>query len=97
MSFPDPVAAPTSARDYPFPWLAQHIDEERREVSLLGEIREMVFGAQDGLVSTLAVGATGPRATTRNQAGLIAGLEAARGRGCRRRSRRHRPPPSGRE
>ena len=42
----------------PATWIARHLDEERRTSSLLGEIREVVFGAQDGLVSTLAVVAT---------------------------------------
>jgi len=48
--------APASA--YPTPWIATHLAEERRTSALLGEIREIVFGAQDGLVSTLAVVAT---------------------------------------
>ena len=48
--------APASA--YPRSWIAAHLDEERRTSSVLGEIREVVFGAQDGLVSTLAVVAT---------------------------------------
>ena len=48
--------APASA--YPRAWIARHLEEERRTSSLLGEIREVVFGAQDGLVSTLAVVAT---------------------------------------
>jgi vacuolar iron transporter family protein len=34
------------------------VDQERRRVSLLGDIREAIFGAQDGLVSTLAVVST---------------------------------------
>jgi VIT1/CCC1 family predicted Fe2+/Mn2+ transporter len=51
-----PTDAPASAYDRQ--WLAEHLAEERRESSLLGEIREVVFGAQDGLVSTLAVVAT---------------------------------------
>jgi VIT1/CCC1 family predicted Fe2+/Mn2+ transporter len=51
-----PTDAPASAYDRR--WLAEHLAEERRESSLLGEIREVVFGAQDGLVSTLAVVAT---------------------------------------
>lgn len=71
---PDP---PMSARDYDPAWLAEHIDEERREVSVLGEIREMVFGAQDGLVSTLAVVAAVAGATNDNLAVLIAGLASA--------------------
>jgi VIT1/CCC1 family predicted Fe2+/Mn2+ transporter len=51
-----PVDAPAAA--YPHEWLAEHLSEERRTSALLGEIREIVFGAQDGLVSTLAVVAT---------------------------------------
>lgn len=48
--------APASA--YSREWLAEHLAEERKGSALLGEIREIVFGAQDGLVSTLAVVAT---------------------------------------
>ena len=51
-----PEDAPASA--YPSDWIATHLAAERRASSLLGEIREIVFGAQDGLVSTLAVVAT---------------------------------------
>jgi VIT1/CCC1 family predicted Fe2+/Mn2+ transporter len=51
-----PFDAPASA--YSKQWIAQHLAEERRASSLLGEVREIVFGAQDGLVSTLAVVAT---------------------------------------
>jgi vacuolar iron transporter family protein len=51
-----PVDAPAAA--YPQEWLEQHLAEERRASSMLSEIREIVFGAQDGLVSTLAVVAT---------------------------------------
>ena len=31
------------------------LDEERRRAGLLGDVREAIFGAQDGLVSTLAL------------------------------------------
>src|SRR6266581_1393218 len=34
------------------------LDKERRRASLLGDMREAIFGAQDGLVSTLAVVST---------------------------------------
>ena len=68
---------PKSAREYRLDEIAAHIDEERRGVSLLGEIREAVFGAQDGLVSTLAVVATVAGATNDNLAVLIAGLASA--------------------
>lgn len=77
MPLPHPVEEPQSARDYPVDWIAAHIAEERRSVSLLGEVREIVFGAQDGLVSTLAVVATVAGATSDNLAVLIAGLASA--------------------
>lgn len=67
----------SSARDYPLDQIAVHIAEERRSVSLLGEVREMVFGAQDGLVSTLAVVATVAGATSDNLTVVIAGLASA--------------------
>ena len=54
--------------------LGSRLDAEQRRASRLGDIREAIFGAQDGLVSTLAVvstvsGATGDRFTV-----LIAGI-----------------------
>jgi len=66
-----------SPREYPLDDVAAHIAEERRTVSVLGEIRELVFGAQDGLVSTLAVVATVAGATTDNLAVLVAGFASA--------------------
>jgi vacuolar iron transporter family protein len=51
-----PIDAPASA--YPRDWIAAHLAEERKSSARLGEVREIVFGAQDGLVSTLAVVAT---------------------------------------
>lgn len=57
--------------------VAADIAADRRRVSLLGEIRELVFGAQDGLVSTLAVVATVAGATTDPVTVLIAGLASA--------------------
>lgn len=71
------TSTPATAADYPMDWIAAHIEEERRQVSLLGEIREVVFGAQDGLVSTLAVVAAVVGATNDQMAVLIAGLAAA--------------------
>jgi VIT1/CCC1 family predicted Fe2+/Mn2+ transporter len=44
----------TPAAAYDRAWLRDHLADERRKASLLGEIREAIFGAQDGLVSTLA-------------------------------------------
>ena len=51
-------AAPVEAPTYDREWLAKHLAEERHESDLLSEIRELIFGAQDGLVSTLAVVST---------------------------------------
>ena len=66
-----------SARELPLDAIGEHILGERRRVSVLGEIRELVFGAQDGLVSTLAVVATVAGASSDNRAVLIAGLASA--------------------
>lgn len=67
--------APATA--YPRAWLEQHIAAERRSSALLGEIREVVFGAQDGLVSTLAVVATVAGAADDALAVVIAGIATA--------------------
>lgn len=72
-----PLKDATTAADVPLDYVARHIEEERRRISFLGEIREIVFGAQDGLVSTLAVVATVAGASTGNTAVLVAGLAAA--------------------
>jgi vacuolar iron transporter family protein len=72
-----PPTNPQDPRDYPSEWLAAHIQEERRHTSLLAEIREVVFGAQDGLVSTLAVVATVAGATSSRFAILVAGIASA--------------------
>jgi hypothetical protein len=53
-----PARADKPAADYDRGWLRDHLADERRKASLLGEIREAIFGAQDGLVSTLAVVST---------------------------------------
>src|SRR3989449_9023459 len=73
------VAAPSGLRAETFDrdGIGVRLDQERRRASLLGDMREAIFGAQDGLVSTLAVvstvsGATGNRLTV-----LIAGIATA--------------------
>lgn len=68
---------PQSVADYSPEWIKAHIAEERREVSILGESREIIFGAQDGLVSTLAVVATVAGASSGRTAVLVAGLASA--------------------
>jgi VIT1/CCC1 family predicted Fe2+/Mn2+ transporter len=70
-----PPDAPASA--YPRDWIARHLADERRESSLLGEIREVVFGAQDGLVSTLAVVATVAGASGQAFPVVVAGVASA--------------------
>lgn len=62
---------------YPHDWLRQHLNEERKRTALLGEIRETVFGAQDGLVSTLGVVIAVGAATGQTFPVLIAGLASA--------------------
>lgn len=58
-------------------WIRTHLAEERAKASLLGEIREAIFGAQDGLVSTLAVVSTVAGATTERFPILVAGIASA--------------------
>jgi VIT1/CCC1 family predicted Fe2+/Mn2+ transporter len=66
-----------AAHEFDRTWLAGHLAEERRKASLLGEIREAIFGAQDGLVSTLAVVSTVAGASADRFPVLIAGLASA--------------------
>ncbi|MBM4421144.1 MAG: hypothetical protein FJ034_06100, partial [Chloroflexi bacterium] len=58
-------------------WLKRHLADERAEADRLGEIREAMFGVQDGLVSTLAVVSAVAAATNDRSAILIAGLASA--------------------
>jgi VIT1/CCC1 family predicted Fe2+/Mn2+ transporter len=72
---PDRPAAPDApASAYSKDFLATHLAAERKASALLGEIREVVFGAQDGLVSTLAVVATVAGATGEVFPIVIAGV-----------------------
>jgi VIT1/CCC1 family predicted Fe2+/Mn2+ transporter len=63
-----------AAAEFDPEFLAAHLADERRKASLLGEIREAIFGAQDGLVSTLAVVSTVAGASTERHVVLIAGI-----------------------
>jgi len=68
----------TEAPDYlTKQWLAEHLREERREADLLGEVREAIFGAQDGVTSILTVVITVATATSNQYAVLVAGIAAA--------------------
>lgn len=58
-------------------WLRRHITEERQASDLLGEIREALFGMQDGIVSTLAVVTAVGAATGERYSILIAGIASA--------------------
>src|SRR6516162_5909436 len=57
-------------------WLAQHLEQERRQADVLSEIREAMFGAQDGLTSVLAIVSTVGGATGQPFAVLVAGFAA---------------------
>ncbi|MDH4335525.1 MAG: VIT1/CCC1 transporter family protein [Chloroflexota bacterium] len=70
----DAPPAGTPAADFDRDWVHEHLAEERRKASLLGEIREAIFGAQDGLVSTLAVVSTVAGASSERFAILVAGI-----------------------
>ena len=58
------------------PGVGARLDAERRRASVLGDVREAIFGAQDGLVSTLAVVSTVSGATNDRYPVLIAGIAA---------------------
>ncbi len=58
-------------------WLRGHISEERRQAAVLGEIREAIFGAQDGLTSTIAVLSAVAAATSQTYPVLVAGVASA--------------------
>ena len=49
-------------------WLADHLAAERRDADLLSEVREAIFGAQDGVTSILVVVITVATATTHHKA-----------------------------
>jgi len=63
-----------AAEEFDHEFLRTHLADERRKSSLLGEIREAVFGAQDGLVSTLAVVSTVAGASNDRFVILVAGI-----------------------
>src|SRR2546422_11641109 len=68
----------TPAPDYlSNPWLAEHLTEEGRSADLLSEVREAIFGAQDGVTSILVVVITVATATTHQYTVLVAGIAAA--------------------
>jgi len=66
--------ADMAAEEFDHEFLRTHLADERRKSSLLGEIREAIFGAQDGLVSTLAVVSTVAGASGERYVILVAGI-----------------------
>ncbi len=70
------VRAAAGPSEFDATWLAKHLEQERREASILSEIREAVFGAQDGVTSVLAVVSTVGGATGQPFPVLVAGLAA---------------------
>jgi VIT1/CCC1 family predicted Fe2+/Mn2+ transporter len=71
-----PGEAPRSVSEYDTQWLKEHLEAERRSAGILSEIREAVFGAQDGLTSVLAVVSTVGGATGESYPVLVSGLAA---------------------
>src|SRR5688500_1765374 len=59
------------------PWLERHLTEERKAADLLGEIREALFGMQDGIVSVLAIVVAVGAATGDRFSVLVAGIASA--------------------
>ncbi|HEV2250014.1 MAG TPA: VIT1/CCC1 transporter family protein [Candidatus Limnocylindria bacterium] len=73
MRHPEPTA------ERPFhdrAWLAAHLDDERKEADLLAEVREVVFGLQDGVTSILAVVSVVAAASNDTYTVLISGIAA---------------------
>ena len=69
----------TQLDDRPFhdrAWIQAHLENERREADLLAEIREAIFGAQDGVTSILAVVTAVAAASNETYTVLVAGLAA---------------------
>ena len=60
----------------PFSDIGARLETERSRAGLLGDVREAIFGAQDGLVSTLAVVSAVAGATNDRFPILIAGIAA---------------------
>jgi VIT1/CCC1 family predicted Fe2+/Mn2+ transporter len=66
-----------AAHEFDDAFLRIHLEQERRKASLLGEVREAIFGAQDGLVSTVLLVSAVAGATGERYLVLIAGIASA--------------------
>lgn len=75
---PQPAPGPAPRGDEvtaPVPY--ENVQSERERVAGLRRIREVVFGAQDGLISTVAIAATVMAATQKPQIAILAGVASA--------------------
>ena len=73
-----PAAAPSPAPDLDtFISATMELDRERWRVASLGRLREVVFGAQDGILSTVALVTSIAVAVDQTSTILVAGLVAA--------------------
>ena len=67
-----------AAHEFDRGWLAAHLADERRKASLLGEIREAIFGAQDEKVFVeIAPGRLAPLGLDLNQVLMQLGQQNA--------------------
>lgn len=66
----------TRQADVAKPDIGARLEAERGRAGLLGDVREAIFGAQDGLVSTLAVVSAVAGATSDRFPVLVAGIAA---------------------
>jgi VIT1/CCC1 family predicted Fe2+/Mn2+ transporter len=73
------IRAAMTAQEFDRDFLHAHLSDERRKSALLGEIREAIFGAQDGLISTVAVVNFVAGASPDNYYVIVAGLATALG------------------
>jgi VIT1/CCC1 family predicted Fe2+/Mn2+ transporter len=65
------------AEEFDRGWIRDHVAEERRSAALLGDIREAIFGIQDGLVSTVGVVTAVAVASDERFLILVAGIVTA--------------------
>ena len=65
------------ANEFDRDWIKAHVGEERRSAAILGDIREAIFGVQDGLVSTVGVVSAVAAATDERFLILVAGIVTA--------------------
>jgi VIT1/CCC1 family predicted Fe2+/Mn2+ transporter len=70
------VSHGTPPAEFDTAWLAGHLERERRQANILSDIREAMFGAQDGLTSVLAIISTVGGATGQPFAVMVAGFAA---------------------